>query len=143
MRHIAPAIFTYFVSPALCNKMVPASKLPWPTTFMPSAIQFIAAWAKSLEDRYPMHNEQTKDSTKKTISPFFFSLAAKMHKTVSIMPSPATISVTNTKVPENTGGTATAASPDGLWRWQISAIMPIPASRNPMDCTGKNMWLSA
>ena len=73
---------------------------------MPSAIQFIEAFAKSLADRYPMAREQAKDSRNSRISAGFFSFADSTQRAASSMPRPRTIRETKTKVPLNTGGAA-------------------------------------
>ena len=89
-----------------------------------------------------MHSEQIKLTANQTISFFWLRLAASTLSPALIMPRPATISPTNTNVPEKTGGAA-SASVLLPWLWVTRASMPSPASRKPMDCTGKNIWPSA
>ena len=62
--------------------------------------------AEELAETRRRIREHMKENAKIAISHGFFSLADKMQSTTSIIPSPTTISPTNTNVPEKTGGTA-------------------------------------
>ena len=90
----------------------------------PCAIQFMDAWVKSFEERYPIPRHRKKETMKQTSALRFFSLLARKASEASIAPRPITMMPTSAIV-----GISAKVFP---FREVTPMVRPIPASRNPI-----------
>ena len=105
-----------------------------------SIFQSVAQKQYTLKEKNP--NVILFSSITAFIALCFFIFAERMLRQVQILPSPSTIIMINRRLPENTGGAAARSTVFFCFLHSIHT-MPMPASRNPMDCRGRNKVLSA